>query len=243
MSILGLTLDYGPYGFLDDYDPGFICNHTDTGGRYAFDQQPAVGMWNCARLGEAFMGLAPALAPERWQEELEGYWPEFGAAYRSLMLGKLGLNSGTTDFTDHTDEENDRGLITDLLGLLQAERADYTVFFRGLCDYSVNSQQSTVNSRDSEAMRAWLARYSARLRAEGSVDAERRERMRQVNPKYVLRNWIAQEAIAEAEARRYESIEQLRRLFADPYAEHTGMERFAEPPSAEAREIAVSCSS
>lgn len=247
MSILGLTLDYGPYGFLDDYDAGFICNHTDTGGRYAFDQQPAVGMWNCARLGEALMVLGGD--PAAFQAELEGYWPAFAAAYRNLVLGKLGLNSGTTDFTDYPDEENDRELITDLLELLQAERADYTRFFRGLCGYCVNSEQLAVNSEQStvnghsERMKEWLGRYGARLQALGSVDAERRERMRRVNPRYVLRNWIAQEAIAEAEARRYEPIEQLRRLFADPYAEHTGMERFAEPPSAEAREIAVSCSS
>ena len=234
MSVLGLTLDYGPYGFLDDYDAGFICNHTDTGGRYAFDQQPAVGMWNCARFGEALMVLGGE--QDAWQAELESYWPEFGAAYRSLMLGKLGLNSRSTDFTD------DGTLITDLLDLLQTERVDYTRFFRNLCEYCVNSEPLTVN-RGSADLQAWFDRYTARLRSEGSIDAERGERMRRVNPKYVLRNWIAQEAIEEAEAKRFGLIEELRRLFADPYQEHPGMERFAGPPSAQAREIAVSCSS
>jgi hypothetical protein len=92
-------------------------------------------------------------------------------------------------------------------------------------------------------VRAWFAWYAARLRAEASNDAERAERMRRVNPKYVLRNWIAQEAIAAAEAKRFEVIEELRRLFADPFAEHPAMERYAEPPTAQARGITVSCSS
>jgi uncharacterized protein YdiU (UPF0061 family) len=241
MSVLGITLDYGPYGFLDDYDAGFICNHTDTVGRYAFDQQPAVGMWNCARFGEALMILGGD--PAAWQTELAGYWAEFAAAYRSLMLDKLGLNSRSTDSTDSTDEENDDELITDLLSLLQAERTDYTLFFRALCTYSVNGQRSTVNGNCASELSTWLTRYAARLRAEGSVDAERAERMRRVNPKYVLRNWIAQEAIGEAQAGRFELIEALRRLFSDPWEEHPEMERFAESPSAESREIAVSCSS
>ncbi|HEV8149477.1 MAG TPA: YdiU family protein [Gemmatimonadales bacterium] len=238
MSVLGITLDYGPYGFLDDYDAGFICNHTDTGGRYAFDQQPAVGMWNCARFGEALMVLGGD--PAAWQGELEGYWPEFAAEYRRLMLSKLGLNSRSTDSTDFTDDEE---LVSELLRVLQVERTDYTRFFRGLGEYCVNGQRSTVNGNCASELSAWLTRYAARLRAEGSVDAERAERMRRVNPKYVLRNWIAQEAIGEAQAGRFELIEALRRLFSDPWEEHPEMERFAESPSAESREIAVSCSS
>lgn len=236
MSVLGLTLDYGPYGFLDDYDAGFICNHTDSGGRYAFDQQPAVGMWSCARFGEALMPVAGE-PMEQWQVELESYWPAFMAQYRSSMLAKLGLNSRPADFTDDAE----RTLITDLLKLLQAERADYTRFFRGLCDFP--DSQSSASSGISAAMQSWLERYATRLRAESSNDAERKEKMQRVNPKYVLRNWIAQEAIEQAQARHFGPIEELRGLFADPFADHPGMERFAEPPSATAREIAVSCSS
>jgi len=234
MSVLGLTLDYGPYGFLDEYDAGFVCNHSDTGGRYAFDRQPAVGMWNCARLGDALLTLGGD--PDAWQEALERYWPAFNDTYRRLMLGKLGLNSGEADFAD--DAENAE-LITDLLQLLQQERLDYTGFFRSLASHRPGSELAAA----SERMRAWLARYSTRLLAQSSADAERAERMRRANPKYVLRNWIAQEAIEAAQQGYYELIEALRRLFADPSAEHSGMERFAEPPSAAARELAVSCSS
>ena len=238
MSVLGLTLDYGPYGFLDEYDAGFICNHTDTGGRYAYDQQPAVGMWNCARFGEALMPIDGA-PMEAWQTELESYWPAFAEAYRGLMVAKLGLTGNSTDSTDYTE---DSALISDLLGVLQVEKLDYTNFFRSLGDFRAEAEPRADVSA-SEAMRAWLARYATRLRAEGSVDAERSARMRRVNPKYVLRNWIAQEAIEQAQAGRFGLIEELRRLFADPFAEHPALARFAEPPSGAAREIAVSCSS
>jgi len=221
MSVLGVTLDYGPYGFLDDYAAGFVCNHSDTGGRYAFDQQPAVGMWNCARLGDALLGLGGE--SEAWQSALQSYWPTYATSYLALMRGKLGLKDSPTDCTD------DSVLVKDLLALLQRERADYTRFFREL---------PAARGAD-----AWFERYAARLGAEGSDATGRTERMRQANPKYVLRNWIAQEAIEAVQRGEFELIEQLRRLFADPYAEHPGMERFAEPPSAAARELAVSCSS
>lgn len=223
MSVLGLTLDYGPYGFLDDYDSGFICNHTDTGGRYAFDQQPMVGMWNCARLGEALFSLVPV---DQAQAELDTYWEAFGAQYASLMRAKLGLTSELAE---------DGALVRNLLALLQADRADFTGFFRGL------GSRATLGQ--GEGWDAWAGRYTARLRAEGSDDAERERRMARVNPKYVLRNWIAQEAIERAERKDFAVIEKLRQLFAAPFDEHPAMERYAAPPGSEARHIEVSCSS
>jgi uncharacterized protein YdiU (UPF0061 family) len=231
MSILGLTLDYGPYGFLDEYDAEFICNHSDSEGRYSFGRQPAVGMWNCARLGDAL--LQGTAEPEAWQEALEGYWPAFATSYGALMRKRLGLA---------TAQDDDADLIRGLLALLQHERRDYTRFFRALAGFDELTGSGGPERESAEAA-DWFARYAARLRAEGSRAAERRPRMLLANPKYVLRNWIAQEAIEEAEAGRFERIEGLRRLFADPCAEHPGMERYAEGPSGSAREIAVSCSS
>jgi len=239
MSILGITLDYGPYGFLDEYDAGFICNHTDTGGQYAFDRQPAVGMWNCARLGEALMslGLSPE-ATEPWQVALESYWPAFVAEYSSLMRARLGLS---------TTRDEDAALLRDLMALLQADRVDYTQFFRKL--NSVNGQRSTVNGTiramftGAPALEAWMDRYTARLLAENSDDAERCERMRQTNPKFVLRNWVAQEAIEAAERGAFDLIESLRRVMASPCDEHPAMERFAAPPTPGRRHVEVSCSS
>jgi uncharacterized protein YdiU (UPF0061 family) len=247
MSILGITLDYGPYGFLDDYDAGFICNHTDTGGQYAFDRQPSVGIWNCARLGEALMivdGGADATGP--WQQALESYWPAFASEYAGRMRARLGLASS---------RDEDAELIRDLLALLQAGRIDYTRFFRALNSVDVQpfatlrAGSSTVNRTlsgmfmDRAGIEAWLARYRARLRAEASNDAERSESMRLVNPKYLLRNWVAQEAIAAAQRGEFGLIDELRRLLAAPYDEHPGWERYAAAPSPAEREIEVSCSS
>jgi uncharacterized protein YdiU (UPF0061 family) len=241
MSVLGITLDYGPYGFLDEYDAGFICNHTDAEGRYAFGRQPAVGLWNCARLGEALMVMDPAVtadpahpaATEPWQQALESYWPAFHQEYARLMRAKLGFA---------TERDEDAEIIRELLGVLQAEGADYTGFFRELCWFDATAGRP-VGQTASDSRRAWLSRYGDRLRAEASGDCERRERMQRVNPRYVLRNWIAQEAIEAAERKEFGPIEEVRRLLRDPYAEHPGMERFAEPPRGAARDLVVSCSS
>jgi hypothetical protein len=239
MSILGITLDYGPYGFLDDYDAGFICNHTDTGGQYAFDRQPAVGIWNCARLGEALLIVEDRSGDTKtWQEALESYWPAFAAEYAGRMRKKLG-------FTTARDE--DAGLLRDLLALLQAGRVDYTRFFRALG--TVNGERSTVNGVlpamfvDCAGIESWLARYLARLRAEESNDTERAERMLRANPKYLLRNWVAQEAIAAAQGGEFVVIDGLRQVLAAPFEEHPGWERYAAPPTAGDRGIEVSCSS
>lgn len=235
MSVLGLTLDFGPYGFLDDYDAGFICNHTDTGGQYAFDRQPAVGMWNCARLGEALLGL---IELEGAQEELETYWAAFVPEYARLMRARLGL---------HAEREEDAALVRDVLAALQAGRVDYTGFFRALSGlderHPAGQAEVAAMFADKAAITGWLDRYVARLRAEESVTGERAARMRRTNPRFVLRNWIAQEAIEQAQRKEFGLIEELRRLFAAPCDEHPGMERFAEPPSPSRREIVVSCSS
>ena len=190
-------------------------------------------------MGEALM--QPGDDPDAWQAELESYWPAFAGEYDSAMRAKLGLLNLPTDSSDFTADD-ERRLITELLELLQAERADYTRFFRQLCEYRVTPEGATVQ-RGSANVQAWFAWYAARLRAEASDDAERAERMRRVNPKYVLRNWIAQEAIEQAEAGQFGLIEEIRRLLADPYAEDPAMARFARQPSGAAREIAVSCSS
>ena len=130
----------------------------------------------------------------------------------------------------------------------QRSRVSFRRFFRGLGSFDSAAAgwpagQEPRLSGDRAALAAWAARYAERLRAEASVDVEREIRMRGANPKFVLRNWIAQEAIERALRRDFDFIEELRRLFATPYDEHPGVERLAEPPSASAREISVSCSS
>ena len=232
MSVLGLTIDYGPFGFLDAYDAGFICNHSDPYGRYAFDQQPNVGLWNCARLAESLLSL---MDREQAIAALDGVAPAVVARYAELMRAKLGLA---------TAEPDDMTLVADLLELLHADGADYTRTFRALGRWRAGEPLTTLSpAADRAAFDAWGARYAERLAREGSVDAERQARMDRANPKYVLRNYLAQRAIALAERREYSEIERLLTILRDPFAEHPEYERYAaEPPEAE-REIVVSCSS
>lgn len=247
MSILGISLDYGPYAWMDAYDRGFIPNHSDPAGRYAFDQQPRVGLWNCARLGEALLPLLDQDVPAASRgtavvAALEEYRGTFEAEMDQLMRAKLGL-VGT--------EASDVVLVADLLALLHDTRADYTRFFRALSHHAAGDSARDVQRNDAlraevpalERLTAWLARYTQRVLRESIDVAARRGRMLGTNPKFVLRNWMAQEAIAGAQAGNYAPIEELRRLLQTPFDEHPAAERYAERPPEWAREIAVSCSS
>jgi uncharacterized protein YdiU (UPF0061 family) len=244
MSIIGVTLDYGPYGWMDAYDRTFVPNHSDSGGRYAFDQQPRIGLWNCARLGEALHGLvseADAIAA------LESYRTAFETEMDRLMRAKLGLLA---------TEAEDVLLVGDMLGLLHDTQTDYTRFFRALSRFvpgDATAVHAEVGAHGAEAgagahgraprLDAWLARYAERLLREDSIAAVRHERMLGANPKFVLRNWLAQEAIAAAQGGQFAMIETLRLLLATPFAEHPGMERFAGPAPAGVVSVALSCSS
>jgi uncharacterized protein YdiU (UPF0061 family) len=236
MSILGLTIDYGPFGFMDDYDPGFIPNHTDVSGRYAFDQQPGVGMWNVGRLAQA---MIPLMSLEEAQAALDAYEPAFIDRYAELLRAKLGL---------WEVRDTDVALIGELFGLLHANHADFTRFFRALGSFKQDPADVNAPIRDLfmdwAAWNAWADRYRGRLEAEGSVDAERRGRMDAVNPKYILRNYLAQNAITRAtEHRDYSEIDRLLALLRNPYDEQPEMEEYAAPPPDWGKRLVVSCSS
>ena len=235
MSILGLTLDYGPFGFLDDYEPGFVCNHSDDWGRYAFDQQPKIGLWNCKCLAQA---LLPLMTEEAAVGALNGYAPAFHARELGLGRAKLGLASFETE---------DRALFDDLLGLMAPSRMDYTRFFRQLGHF--RSGQADTNDAlrdqflDRPAFEAWAVRYRDRLRRENSTDAARQLRMARVNPKYVLRSSLAQAAIVSAQERDYSEIDRLLALLRRPFDEQPEWERYAAAPPETAKHLEVSCSS
>ena len=236
MSILGLTIDYGPYGFLDGFDWNHVCNHSDDGGRYAYNRQPGIAHWNLYCLGQAML---PLMEMEEAEAALHKFEPAFETAYATLMRAKLGLRTG---------EEGDAKLIEDVLGLMQASRTDFTLFFRSLSMFDTASDARNEKMRDQfverEAFDAWAKRYGERLLREGSVGAERRDRMDLVNPAYVLRNWMAEEAIQRARDNRdYTLIEELRVMLSDPFSEQAGMERYAGHPPGWAGSISVSCSS
>lgn len=235
MSILGLTLDYGPYGFMDDYDAGFICNHSDYNGRYAFNQQPYIGLWNLSCLAQALLPLAEKAA---LKAGLETYYPQFEKEYLKRMRVKFGL-------VDERAEDDE--LIRDYLGLLQGSRADYTIVFRELSTFCTAETATNAALREHFLARDrfddWAVRYRQRLRSEHSRDGERRDRMNRVNPRYVLRNYLAQTAIEKAQHKDFSEIDRLFTVLQDPFTEQTGMDAYALPPPNWGRHISVSCSS
>ena len=234
MSLLGLTIDYGPFGFLDAFDPGHICNHTDTQGRYAYARQPNVAFWNLHALAQALMPLIEdsdvALAA------LEPYKSAFPEAFMAAMRAKLGLL---------TRRDEDRELIDDVLRLMAQDRADFTNTWRRMASFVPGAPNDAMRDMfiDREAFDAWAARYGARLQAEASVDAERAARMRATNPKYVLRNHLAEAAIKRAQAGDFSEIERLMGVLQRPFDEQPEHDADAALPPDWASHLEVSCSS
>ena len=234
MSILGITLDYGPYGFLDQFDLGFICNHSDHHGRYAFDQQPEIGAWNVTCLAQA---LSPLMSVEEARAAIADYYDTFSRHYVSLMSAKLGITPGA----------DASQLITRLLEMLHANKVDYTLFFRRLNAFRQEAGEPNAVLRDlfleREAFDAWAQGYRALLAQEGESDAARKQRLDRINPKYVLRNYMAQIAIAKAEQKDFSEVDALLKLLQRPFEEQPEMERYAGFPPDWAQQISVSCSS
>lgn len=234
MSLLGLTLDYGPYGFIDAYVPDFVCNHSDPAGRYALDQQPAVGYWNLQKLAQALAGhvdgdaLAAALAQYEQQLMLH---------YSELMRAKLGLAVW---------EEDDPALFRELFRLLAANKVDYHLFLRRLGEVTQEGAwPASLLALLSEpgVWQAWLERYRARLMREGSEDVVRKAQMDAINPKYVLRNALAQQVIEAADAGDMQPFGRLFAALQRPYDEQPEYEDLATPTPAWYCGGELSCSS
>jgi uncharacterized protein YdiU (UPF0061 family) len=236
MSILGLTLDYGPFGFMEAFDPDHICNHSDEGGRYAYSMQPRVALWNLYALAQA---LVPLAEPEALEAELGRFEAMFQAALLRRWRAKLGLA---------TAREDDVALVDEALSMMAASKLDFTLFFRDLARLSVAGPVGDAVLRDRvldlARFDAWAERYRARLSAEGSIDAERRLRMNAVNPRFVLRNHLAETAIRKAaDARDYDEIARLHEVLKHPFDEQPGRESYAQPAPDWATNLMVSCSS
>ena len=237
MSVLGLTLDYGPFQFLDGFDANHICNHSDHQGRYAYARQPQIAYWNLFCLGQAVMPLiddqAPALAA------LESYKTTFPTAMDQRMRDKLGLIGA---------HKGDRALVEDLLQALQQDRVDYTVFWRRLSvavRESAHSNFAFEPVRDlfvhREVFEAWCARYLERLGAahrQTTGDA-----MLRTNPKYILRNHLGELAIRQAKQGDFSMVQDLLQVLQSPYDEHPSFEAWAGLAPEWASSIEISCSS
>ena len=236
MSILGVTLDYGPFGFLDAFDAGHICNHTDHQGRYAFAAQPQVVHWNVYCLARAMLPLIDDV--KAVEDVLQQFGSRFDSALLARMRAKLGLEN---------QAEQDGALFDGLFEMLQASHFDYTRFFRNLGRLSLSNAAHdhliVDHALDSEQARSWLAQYRLRLASEQRSDQQRRLAMDQVNPKYVLRNYLAELAIEAAKGGDFSVLERLASVLARPFDEQPDADDLAAPPPDWAAGLEVSCSS
>ncbi len=256
MSVLGLTIDYGPYGWLDNYDPGWTPNTTDASGRrYRYGHQPNIALWNLVRFANAIHPLIGDT--DRIESALKAYPETFERSYREMMASKLGLGS-------FRGEEDD-ALVAELFGVLQAAETDMTIFYRRLADIDpalVVTQTAAeriapllgayyipeqLDRKVTERIGGWIGNYAQRLMTDDLPAIERRAKMNRANPKYVLRNYLAQLAIDEAEAGDPTMVSGLLNVMRRPYDEQSEQEQYAEkrPDWARTRPgcSALSCSS
>ena len=257
MSILGQTIDYGPYGWLDNYDPDWTPNTTDASGRrYRFGNQPRIALWNLAQLANAIVSLFPTIEP--LQAGVDLYSSTFNTGIRAMLLAKLGLSPG--------DVDADEALTGELLEVLSSAETDMTIFYRRLADVSCDASTTADSNAGlpellmdawyrpeqlttdySAKVVDWLHRYCDRVRSDGIPDAVRRRKMNSINPRYVLRNYMAQLAIDKAGEGDYSLISELLELLRRPYDEQPDNEQLAAKRPDWARHRAgcsmLSCSS
>lgn len=234
MSIIGETMDYGPFGFLDTYNPEFVCNHSDTSGRYAFKRQPMIGLWNCNALANALTSLIPV---EQLKIVLEEYEPLFISLLLKLQRKKLGL------FEPHS---GDQVLIDTLHDILADNQVDYTIFFRNLCSFDENKDHSDLRDLflNPASFDLWAEKYRHRLTLEHQNSMDRQAAMLKTNPKYVFRNYMAEIAIRKAEDEKdYSEINRMLSLLQSPFNEHPDCEEYAKHPPEWSQKLSVSCSS
>lgn len=236
MSILGITIDYGPFGFMEAFDAGHICNHSDSQGRYAYAMQPKIGHWNCYALGQALLPLIGEV--DDVHAALSGYADAYQEKIDTLLHAKLGLQKRLPE---------DGALIDATFKLLQDNHADFTLFFRRLGDLQQKNSGGDAPLRDlfidRAAFDAWAGQYRLRLGQENSSDAARRIAMHAVNPKYVLRNYLAQVAIDKAQDKDFSEIARLQKILEHPFEEQPEHESYAALPPDWASQLEVSCSS
>ncbi|ANI99536.1 hypothetical protein A8O14_05175 [Polynucleobacter wuianus] len=243
ISALGLTMDYGPFGFLDQFEIDHICNHSDQGGRYAYHRQPQIMHWNMACLASGFLPLLEPTHDEQkaqslLREVLETFPVTYAQAWQSLFRQKLGFT---------TEQEGDIRLIERLLQAMHDSKVDFTYFFRQLSGVRQDQVVQQISLRDHFVDRngidQWFTDYLTRLKAESSQDHPRKIAMDLINPKYILRNHLAQVAIDKAKHHDFSEITTLLEILSKPYDEQSAHERYAMPPPPDLEKVEVSCSS
>ena len=235
LSILGLTIDFGPYGWLEDYDPGWTPNTTDAENkRYRFDNQPSIVLWNLTQLANALYPLIEDV--KALESVLEEFRDEYPKRYQQMMHEKLGLSEQTIE---------DAAFIQHLVQSLYKAKVDMTLFFRNLADFDPNRPLDFINQIQNDSYlspndfqdtsfqwKNWLQHYAVRLLSENVDPIARKAQMNATNPKYVLRNYMAQLAIDAADKEDYSVLNELAELLKDPYSDQPTMEKwFAKRPS------------
>jgi uncharacterized protein YdiU (UPF0061 family) len=221
---------------MDTFNPGHICNHTDEQGRYAYARQPNIGYWNLLALGQALLPIIgdtdAAIAA------IDTFKNAFSQALQRRMRAKMGLL---------TAQDGDQGLIEDFLTAMARDRVDFTIAFRRLGGFSTTAGARNDAVRDlfieREAFDAWAGRYAERLASESSVDGDRVLRMNAANPKFVLRNHLAEVAIEKARQGDYSEVQRLKAVLDRPFDEQPEAAAYADFPPDWAHHIEVSCSS
>lgn len=232
MAIDGRTIDYGPFAFLDDYDKNYVCNHSDTQGRYSFSSQPGIGYWNLDMLART---LSPLINYHLSEEVLDDFYRStFEKKYAQIMYEKMGLLG---------EQEADRSLMHGMLSALANATIDYTLFFRKLSRFDGDKSPILDIAINRDPLDKWLEKYSARLSLQNEAPQVRHERMLRVNPKYVLKNYILQEAIEKAQEHDFSMIDDLLKVALAPFDEHEALEYLARPTPAHAKNVKLSCSS
>jgi len=247
MSIHGITFDYGPYAFLDDFIPQYICNRSDHSGRYAFEQQPSIGLWNLNALAHAF---TPFMEIEELKAVLMTYEVTIVAEYHSLIKQRLGLYQHQINDPQLVSEID--LLIAEWMAILQDEKADFHQSFRVLSDQLLSIESSYFNGIsdnfiNADRVRQWCVTYhkiqQRLLPLSNSTWVQIQQKMLSVNPKFVLRNHLTQEVIAAAEQDDFSLCEAYLNVLTSPFDEHPELAHFAKPPASQDKGIALSCSS
>ena len=243
ISALGLTMDYGPFGFLDYFQMDHICNHSDHGGRYAYHRQPQIMHWNMACLASALLPLLElqddsekALA--LMKSALDEFPVQYAQEWQALFRKKLGLL---------TSKDEDIALLERLLQSMHDSKVDFTSFFRQLGNIKMHEPIEMIPLRnqfiDRITFDQWLKDYLLRLHSENSSDEERKVMMDKVNPKFVLRNHLAQKAIEMAQQNDFSEVHKLHLILNNPFDDQADFEEYANPPPPNLEAVEVSCSS
>lgn len=244
-SLLSITIDYGPFGFMEEYNPDFVPNTSDDEGMYSYKKQPEIGIFNLDKLGQALVPLLDSNQIQQIETILKGYVQIYKQKYMEIFRRKLGFV---------TIEEDDEQLVAILLKMMEDRKSDFTMTFRQLGELSLENLDSKIISKSAWALRhlsshdwynRWIKAYRQRQQRQNISDERRQNIMNNINPRYVLRNWIAQKVIAQAENNDFEGVRKVLKILENPYtfqkeAEENG---YASPPPYWAKFLKVSCSS